>query len=109
QDLFPKLFSQSHALHCVDINCDGLKDLVTGKRWWAHGPKGDADPGAPPVLYWFEAKKAKDGVVSFVPHQIDNASGIGTQFWVGDFNGDGLPHIVTSNKKGTFLFEQVRG
>jgi hypothetical protein len=56
QDLFPKLFSQSHAMHLVDVNGDGLKDLVTGKRFWAHGPKGDADPGAPAVLYWFEAK-----------------------------------------------------
>ena len=46
-DLFPKLVSQTHALHFVDINGDGLKDLVTGKRWWAHGPKGDADPNAP--------------------------------------------------------------
>ena len=33
-DLFPKLVSETHALHCVDINGDGLKDLVTGKRWW---------------------------------------------------------------------------
>ena len=36
--------SQTHALHFVDINGDGLKDLVTGRRWWAHGPKGDAGP-----------------------------------------------------------------
>src|SRR5947209_13808232 len=36
-DLFPKLFSESHAMQFVDINGDGLKDLVTGKRWWAHG------------------------------------------------------------------------
>src|SRR5262249_24737216 len=47
-DLFPHLVSQTHALHLVDINGDGLKDLVTGKRWWAHGPHGDADPNAPP-------------------------------------------------------------
>jgi hypothetical protein len=107
-DLFPKLFSQSHAMHCVDINGDGLKDLVTGKRFWAHGPKHDADPGLPAVLYWFEAKKGKDGIIQFVPHQIDDDSGIGTQFWVGDFNGDKLPDIVTANKKGVFLFEQVR-
>ena len=26
-----------------------------------------------------------------------------------DFNGDKLPDIVTANKKGVFLFEQVRG
>jgi FG-GAP-like repeat/FG-GAP repeat len=107
-DLFPKLFSQSHALHLVDMNGDGLKDLVTGKRWWAHGPKGDIAPNDPAVLYWFEAKRSKDGVTTFVPHEIDNDSGIGTQFVVDDFNGDKLPDIVVSNKKGVFVFEQVR-
>ncbi|HLJ94026.1 MAG TPA: VCBS repeat-containing protein [Gemmataceae bacterium] len=107
-DLFPKLVSQTHALHCVDINGDGLKDLVTGKRWWAHGPKGDADPNASPGLYWFEAKRSKDGITTFVPHQIDNDSGIGTQFVVEDINGDKLPDIVVANKKGVFVFEQVR-
>jgi hypothetical protein len=108
-DLFPRLFSQTHALHFVDINGDGLKDLVTGKRWWAHGPQGDADPNKPAVLYWFEAKRGSDGITQFVPHEIDNDSGIGTQFVVEDVNGDKLPDIVVANKKGVFLFEQVRG
>jgi hypothetical protein len=107
-DLFPRLVSQTHALHCVDMNGDGLKDLVTGKRWWAHGPHDDADPNAPPYLYWFEAKRGKDGMVRFIPHVIDKASGVGTQFVVADFNGDGLPDIVVSNKRGVFVFEQVR-
>jgi hypothetical protein len=108
-DLFKKLVSQTHALHCVDINGDGLKDLVTGKRWWAHGPRGDADPNAPAKLYWFEARKTKSGLVQFLPHEIDGDSGIGTQFVVADFNGDKLPDIVVANKKGVFVFEQVRG
>ena len=34
--------------------------------------------------------------------------GIGTQFVVTDINGDGLLDIVTANKKGVFLIEQVR-
>lgn len=108
KDLFPKLVSQTHAMQFVDINGDGNKDLVTGKRYWAHGATGDADPAAPAMLYWFEAKKGKDGVTEFVPHEIDRDSGIGTQFWVGDFNGDKYPDIVISNKKGVFLFEQMR-
>ena len=107
-DLFPHLFSQSHAMHCVDLNGDGLRDLVTGKRWWAHGPKGDADPNDPAVLYWFEAVRDSAGRIRFTPHQIDDNSGIGTQFAVADVNGDGLLDIVISNKKGVFLFEQVR-
>lgn len=106
ETLFPKLFSQSHALHYVDLDGDGLKDLVTGKRWWAHGPKGDIDPNDPAVLYWFQAQKADDGTLSFTPHQIDDASGIGTQFTVTDVNGDDKLDIVTANKRGVFLFLQ---
>jgi hypothetical protein len=108
RDLFPNLVSQTHALVFTDINGDGLKDLVTGKRFWAHGPTGDVDPAAPAMLYWLEAKKNKDGLTSFTPHVIDDDSGIGTQFVVADVNGDKLPDVVISNKKGTFLFEQVR-
>ena len=106
QNLFPKLFSQSHALCCIDVDGDGMKDLVTGKRRWAHGPKGDADPMDPPVLYWFQATTKPSGGVEFLPHKIDNASGIGTQFWVGDINADGRTDILVSNKMGIHLFEQ---
>jgi hypothetical protein len=100
--------AQTHALHCVDINGDGLKDFVTGRRWWAHGPHGDANPNDPAYLFWFEAKRGKDGLTTFIPHEIDDDSGIGTQFAIADMNGDGLPDIIISNKKGVFLFLQVR-
>ena len=108
KDLFPHLVSQTHAMHLVDINGDGVKDLVTGKRWWSHGRKGEPGADMPAVLYWFEAKKAADGTVRFLPRQIDDDSGIGTQFDIADVNGDKLPDVVVSNKKGVFLFEQVR-
>jgi hypothetical protein len=108
RDLFPKLFSESHALHFVDIDGDGLKDLVTGRRWWAHGPKGDPGADGPAVLYWFQAKRDKTGSTRFVPHLIDDDSGVGTQFTILDMNGDGLPDIIISNKKGVFVFLQVR-
>jgi hypothetical protein len=107
QDLFPDLVSETHALQFVDINGDGLKDLVTGKRFWSHG-KNEPGSDKAAMLYWFEAKKDKDGITTFTPHVIDDDSGVGTQFTVADVNGDGLPDVVTSNKKGTFLFEQVR-
>ncbi len=100
--------AQTHAMHFVDINGDGLKDLVTGRRWWAHGPKGDAGPNDPAYIYWFEAKKNKDGGTTFIPHEVDDNSGIGTAFAVDDINGDGLPDIIISNKRGVYILIQVR-
>jgi len=108
RELFPKLVSQTHALWCIDMDGDGVKDLVTGKRWWAHGPKGDAEPNAPAMLYWFKASKASDGLTKFTPMPIDDDSGIGTQFEVVDMNGDKAPDVIVANKKGVFLLEQVR-
>ena len=96
-------FSQPHAMDLVDMNGDGLKDLVTGKRFWAHGPKGDPEPNAPAVLYWFELVRHADKSVDWVPHLIDDNSGVGTQVLVVDVNGDKLPDIVVGNKKGTFV------
>jgi hypothetical protein len=106
-DLFPDLVSETHALIAADINGDGLKDLVTGKRFWSHG-KNEPGSDEPARLFWFEASRSADGKVAFTPREIDDQSGIGTQFVVADFNGDGLLDIVTSNKKGVFVFEQRR-
>jgi len=105
---FFKAFSQTHAVHLVDMNADGLKDLVTGKRFYAHNGR---DPGGkePAVLYWFELRRPAKGKVQYVPHKIDDESGVGTQFEVSDFNGDGRPDIITSNKKGTHVFLQQAG
>ncbi|MBI2807988.1 MAG: VCBS repeat-containing protein [Planctomycetes bacterium] len=100
--------SQTHAMQMVDIDGDGLPDLVTGRRWWAHGPRGDAGPNDPACLYWFQAKRNKDGMVSFTPHLIDVDSGIGTSFAIADMNGDGRPDVIVANKKGVHVFLQVR-
>jgi len=95
--------SQLHAFDLVDINGDGLKDILTGKRFWAHGPKGDKEPDAPAVVYWFELKRGVQGQVEYIPHMIDDNSGVGTQVTAADLNGDRVPDVIVGNKKGIFL------
>ncbi len=100
-----KLFSQSHSLALEDINSDGHPDLITGKRYFAHNGK---DTGAfePSVLYWYEYNPGK--IPRWIPHKIDNNSGVGTNIVVIDINSDSLTDIITSNKKGVFFFEQLK-
>lgn len=97
-------FSQAHAFDLVDIDGDGVKDFVTGKRFWAHGPTGDDEPNAPAVLYWFRTVRGPNNSVDFVPYLVDNDSGVGTQVVAADINGDKLPDIIVGNKKGVFVF-----
>ena len=95
-------FSQLHAIDCQDVDGDGLRDIVAGKCYWAHN---GSDPGArePSVIYYFRLQR-EAGTVRFVPHLIDDDSGVGRQVIASDVNGDGLTDVVAGNKKGTFLF-----
>jgi hypothetical protein len=105
--LFGMLVSETHAAHFVDIDGDGLKDLVTGKRWWSHG-RNEPGHGWNAPVYYFKATKHADKITSFFPVLIDDDSGIGTQFAVSDINGDSLPDIISSNKKGVRVIVQQR-
>jgi hypothetical protein len=82
-------------------------DIVTGKRFWAHGKNG-GDPesdGFPAVLYWFKLVRPAKGQADFVPYLIDDDSGVGTQVVVGNITDKKYPDIVVGNKKGVFVFE----
>jgi hypothetical protein len=96
-------FSQLHSLGYVDVDGDGLKDIVTGKRYYAH-VNVDPDGDGPAVLYWFKQTR-KGRKTSFVPMLIDSGAGSGSSMEEQkDIDGDGHPDIVTSSKKGTYIF-----
>lgn len=95
------LFSELHSLNLVDIDGDGLKDIVTGKTYWSHHKQSPMwDAGA--VVYWFKLIRGADGV-DWIPYQVDDQAGIGRQVSVADVNADGLPDIVVGGMKGAHV------
>ena len=98
-------FTELHGLALTDIDGDGVKDIVTGKRWWSHGieyPEDDFD--SPPVVYWFKLVRKSGGQVEFVPKIVTNIAGLGTQIVATDVNGDGRPDILTAGRRGAYVY-----
>jgi hypothetical protein len=104
EHLIDSSFSQTHGLALEDINDDGLPDLITGKRYFAHNGK---DPGGhePAVLYWYELTRDGQNNPVWIRHLIDDQSGVGLQVVVQDIIGDNKKDILIANKKGVILFE----
>ena len=96
-------FTELHALTIADMDGDGMKDIVTGKRMWAHEESyTDPDPMGPAVLYWFSTirdPKAAGGA-RFVPEMIHNRSGVGSMVLTADLNKDGATDVMAGTNRG---------
>jgi hypothetical protein len=95
--------SQTHALQLIDLNADGRRDIITGKRYLASRGSGEG-AHEPAQVLWIEFTGKVEQ--PWVVHQIDDDSGVGVHFVVRDINGDGLLDVLTANKKGVFFFVQ---
>jgi hypothetical protein len=101
------IFSQLHGATYADVDGDGLQDFITGKRFWSHLDTFiDPDPHGPPVLYVYRTVRnpKAPGGAEFVPELIHNRSGVGSHLSVVDLDKDGSAEIITSTKRGTFIF-----
>ena len=118
QHVIDSSWSQAHASQLIDMNGDCQLDLVTGKRYFAHN---GADPGErdPVGLYWYEWRKITptsntargpgNGGVEWIRHIVDYGGrmGGGVQTVAVDIDGDGDIDLVSANKSGLFLAENL--
>jgi hypothetical protein len=100
-------FSQPHGATFADIDNDGVKDFIVGKRVFTHLDNYfDPDPYSDPVLYWYKTirNSSAPGGAEFLPELIHNRSGAGSEVTVVDLDVNGSLDILTSTNRGTFIY-----
>ncbi len=128
--LYKVAFSELHAVELVDMDGDGLPDIVTGKNWLdCPYSCGDVDPDGTPVVYVFklvrDANPPQAGMAHFEPHLVNAAvpastagdagafpatwtggSGVGRQVAIGQINPqtDGIMDICIASKLGLYVY-----
>lgn len=95
--------SQFHTMQWVDIDHDGKKELITGKRYRAHngGDPGSADPIG---LYYFKwnGESFTKNDISYGP--LGQGKGTGLFFAIADLHHSGRKDIIVAGKDGLCVF-----
>ena len=74
-------FSELHAVDMVDMDGDGLKDIVTGKRFWSHGRTGDPDRNDKAVIYWFRLVRGQERAWTGCPISLITIRAWAPRWW----------------------------
>lgn len=100
-----KSWSQPHFMVFADLDNDGIKELVTGKRFRAHNGH---DPGGndPKCVYYYTFDKAAKKFNRHVISEGDTV-GFGINTMVIDIDGDGDLDVVCPGKSGLYLMENL--
>jgi hypothetical protein len=104
-------FTELHAMTSADVDGDGVQDIITGKRWWAHRDShADPDAHGAGVLYLYRTVRnpAAPGGATFVPELIHNRSGVGSMIQTADLNKDGAVDIMAATAFGGHIFWGVK-
>ena len=98
-------WSQAHLLLLGDLDGDGRKELVTGKRYRAHNGR---DPGEnePRCLYYYRFDRATRNWRRH-PIQENGPAGMGLSSQLADIDADGDLDIIAPGKSGLYLFENL--
>jgi hypothetical protein len=102
EHLIDDSWSQAHCLVWADLDGDGQKDLITGKRVRGHAGK---DPGGlePECLFYYTWNGKTKELTRHDVAPIGGGVGAGMQICAVDLNADGRLDIAVSGKTGTWV------
>lgn len=99
-------WSQAHVVLLGDLDGDSQKEIVTGKRYYAHNGN---DPGEndPLCLYYYKFNPKARNWKRYTIHEGGKV-GLGLSTELVDIDKDGDLDIIAPGKSGLYLFENLR-